>query len=73
MHSVFAENLQFTEVELGWVGSLTGWVTITIREYLLFAQARILNREFERATSLRHGRNPEVNISPAWAVVSPRF
>lgn len=56
MHSLFAENHQITEVEIGWAGSSTGWFTITIREYLFFAQARILNRELKRAMFLRHGR-----------------
>ena len=31
------------------------------------------NRELLQATFLRHGRKPEVSISPARKVVSPRF
>lgn len=53
MHSLFAENHQVTEIEIGGAGSSTGWFTITNREYLFFAQASI---ELKRATFLRHGR-----------------
>ena len=31
------------------------------------------NRELKHATFLSHERKPEVNISPAWTVVSPDF